>query len=283
MALIVVESGGSKSNWWCQDKYGNRLHFKTVGLHPFENLADKFLTVKKKLITYEVDKTCAIYFYGAGCETREGKDKIVQMFIDFGFSSVIVKTDLLGACIACWQKSKGLTAILGTGAVAAEYDGHKIVRQASGLGYVLGDEGSGFDLGKRLLISYFKNELPPIISDDIEDHFGGKKAVLPTVYQNGGRKKVADLAPIIKKHEDHELIVILIHRAFNDFVLTALSPILPERDVACVGSIAFYFKDQLEKVLATEGYKLVKTLPDAHKELFNYHLKNSALDKIGGR
>jgi N-acetylglucosamine kinase-like BadF-type ATPase len=66
--------------------------------------------------------------------------------------------------------------ILGTGSHAAVFDGTKIIRQASSLGYLLGDEGGGSDIGKELIKAYFYQQLPPKIAADMETMINGDRS-----------------------------------------------------------------------------------------------------------
>ena len=60
----------------------------------------------------------------------------------------------MAAARALCGNLKGIACILGTGANSCFYDGKKIVKNSPGLGYILGDEGSGAYLGKKV-IQYF--------------------------------------------------------------------------------------------------------------------------------
>ena len=97
-----------------------------------------------------------IWYYGAGViDSRIAQvvhDNLMRMFPD---SMILVSSDLTGAAIAACGSEQGTVAILGTGSHAAEWNGKKIVKQAVSLGYILGDEGGGCDIGKALLpVSY---------------------------------------------------------------------------------------------------------------------------------
>jgi len=50
-----------------------------------------------------------------------------------------------------WGKKPGMTLIVGTGSIALGENKHGRLRRSGGLGYQVGDEGSGFWLGKVLL------------------------------------------------------------------------------------------------------------------------------------
>ncbi len=67
-------------------------------------------------------------------------------------------------------RNKGIVAILGTGSNSGYYNGKKIVRNSPGLGYVLGDEGSGAYLGKKVLQYY----LYKTFDEELHDKFHKK-------------------------------------------------------------------------------------------------------------
>src|SRR5690606_29558930 len=78
-------------------------------------------------------------------------------------AAVYVESDLLGAARALLGTDTGFAAILGTGANTCLYDGSKIIYHIDSYGFVLGDEGSGAAIGKKLLIDYIRGYLPESI------------------------------------------------------------------------------------------------------------------------
>ena len=61
----------------------------------------------------------------------------------------------MAAARALWFDEPGIVAILGTGSNSCVYDGINIIEAVPSLGYILGDEGSGAYLGKKLLQYYY--------------------------------------------------------------------------------------------------------------------------------
>lgn len=259
MGNSVVESGGSKSTWVFKDVNGAMRTFQTVGLHPFEITEVKKQILIKQLKENDFPLDNPLYFYGAGCESRVGNQHISHLLNELGIKNHQVYTDLLGACIACWGKSDGITGILGTGAITAEFKGGKVVKTKSGLGYLLGDEGSGYDIGKRLLVHYFNEQLPKSICTDIETYFNGVDQITPKIYAENGRFVIAALAKIVKSHVDEPVIKELLNSAFLDFYHTALEP-LKTTKVKIVGGIGHHFEEQLSKALNSKNVEVIKVL-----------------------
>lgn len=106
-----------------------------------------------------------VFFYGAGCGNDSGRTLLESLLHEFfPQARVFVETDLLCACRSTCGHHAGRVGILGTGSNACYYDGERIHLSHPSLGYVLGDEGSGCDLGKQLLKDYFRNAMP----DDVK-------------------------------------------------------------------------------------------------------------------
>jgi N-acetylglucosamine kinase-like BadF-type ATPase len=212
MKFVVVESGGTKSTWLFSDREET---VEAPGLNPFEINTDKSEQLRLMLSNLSLENyTC--FFYGSGCENEKGAAIIFKLLNSLGFSStkIVINTDLLAACRALLGNTKGTVGVLGTGAISAVYDGGKVTKTYSGLGALLGDEGSGFDLGKRLLKAYFYDDLNQEISKKIETYFDGKNQIIPTVYGPNGRMKVAGLTRLIGEYRETPIVKAILSNAF---------------------------------------------------------------------
>ena len=109
-----------------------------------------------------------IFFYGTGCSNTTNV-KMIKNALKFMFpkSKILVDHDLMGAAKSLYGNEKGIACILGTGSNSCFYNGKKIVKNSPGLGYVLGDEGSGSYLGKMVL----QHHLSHIFEPDLQDRF----------------------------------------------------------------------------------------------------------------
>src|SRR5690554_593781 len=266
--MVVVESGGTKSTWVFSDTEGRQQTVSSVGLHPRELSSEKTALVNSLVSEYKLQNK-ALYFFGAGCESTEAKAEIKQFLTNLGLKVKQVETDVYAACIAHLGNKKGIVGILGTGAVAAQFDGHKIVQQTSGLGYMLGDEGSGFDIGKRLLQAYFRNELTTEIREEIENYFN-HQSILHRIHESDGRMFIAGLTEIVYKFKENKVVSEIIKSAFLDFCTIALLPFGTQQKVHFIGSIAFYFNQELSKALQEAGFRMGRTEKEAIHRLFSF-------------
>ena len=100
----------------------------------------------------------------------------------------------------------GLATIAGTGAIAYGRNSQGRVARASGWGYLLGDEGSAYDIGRqglRAVVRAADGRSPQTqLTEAVCDYFGLDKIedLVESVYQPGWRAKdVARLAPVVDR------------------------------------------------------------------------------------
>ncbi len=277
MSTLVIESGGTKASWYHINNGKIIQHFETTGLHPLELRYNehKLNAFQIAITSISAIPATKVYFYGAGCENTTGKEIIKTLFASFQLNDVSIHSDLYGACLACLGNQTGHVGILGTGAVVAYFNGQKIEQQTSGLGYVLGDEGSGFYIGKLILKAYFNKQLPQNIEEIIVTHFDKKELIIPTVYSPEGRRKTASICEVIYPFKDNPIIQNILSRAFEDFVLHAIRPMRqPVSSIQFVGSVAHYFKKELNSVLNKYAISITNIIPSAGKALAVYHAES---------
>ena len=167
--IIIADSGSSKTDWIILDK-DKKIEFKTKGINPFflsnkDVIEDINRALPKEL---NVDLIQTVHFYGPACSTAE-RCAIVKSPLKSVFKNaeVNIESDLLASARALFQKERGIACILGTGSNSGLYDGKSIIDNITSTGYILGDEGSGANLGLELVKKYINHEL----GKDLEDKF----------------------------------------------------------------------------------------------------------------
>ncbi|MEY2916293.1 MAG: hypothetical protein RIS73_7, partial [Bacteroidota bacterium] len=168
-----------------------------------------------------------------------------------------------------------IACILGTGSNSCYYNGKKIIKNSPGLGYVLGDEGSGAYLGKKV-IQYF---LYNTFDEDLMDRFKAKfntsnNEILEAVYKKPlPNRYLANYAIFLAENRGHYMVENIIEDGFNDFFFNHVykyreSWTLP---INFVGSVAFGFKDVLKEMCSTYELQLGKVLKKPMDGLVKYH------------
>ena len=86
----------------------------------------------------------------AGGSAAGGQDAWAGVLAEAGVSgSVVHESDLLATFCAGTPDADGYALVAGTGASAIRVAGHRVERVVDGLGWLVGDEGSGFWIGHQ--------------------------------------------------------------------------------------------------------------------------------------
>jgi N-acetylglucosamine kinase-like BadF-type ATPase len=154
--VLIADSGSTKTEWrLLQQPKRNKTIFTQVLSPYFLDAAQIETVLRKELLPHLPEHPEDIFFYGTGnanpANARMIKGVLTKVFPG---ASVEVRHDLMGAARALCGQEQGIACILGTGSNSGYYNGKNITRNSPGLGYVLGDEGSGAYLGKRVLQYY---------------------------------------------------------------------------------------------------------------------------------
>lgn len=271
--ILIADSGSTKTDW-CLDN-GTTIH--TQGINPFHQSADiiqHILTNELLPQLPEEVRIHEIHFYGAGCTPE--KSAILQAILHtlFPQATVTVNSDLLGAARALCGHQKGIACILGTGSNSCYYNGEQIIQNISPLGYILGDEGSGAVLGKRLVGDCLKNQLPPEICKAFLEAFALTPAtIIEKVYrQPQANRFLASLTPFLSTHREVPQIHNLLVSSFMDFFQRNVIQ-YPHQNtpVHFVGSIAWYFKEEVKEAAKAFGLQIGNFIQSPIKELRKYH------------
>lgn len=274
---LIADSGATKAEWTLIDEKKNKT-ILTQGISPYflnrEQIRELLLKeLKPKMKNVRVDE---VFFYGTGCANPDNAKLVKNALKDvFPETKVDVNHDLLAAARALCGHSRGIACILGTGSNSCYYNGKKIVQNSPGLGYVLGDEGSGAYMGKRVLQYYLYNTF----DDELKGRFDLKyltnsSEILENVYKNPlPNRYLAGFVMFLAENRGHYMIENIIEDCLNDFFFTHLcrykeSKALP---VNFVGSVAYGFRDVLQELCNSYEFKLGKVLKKPMSGLIEYH------------
>ena len=270
---LIADSGSTKTHWALAGS-GSVL-VQTQGINPVHQSREQMADILAQELLPHVPHPSAIkriQFYGAGC-TAANAAIVESLLIElFPAARVEVGTDLLGAARALFADRPGIACILGTGANSGLYNGHDIMANTPPLGYILGDEGSGANLGIRFLNALYKGRLPRHVAEDFERETQLTYAdIIDRVYREPmANRFLASLTPFVHSQLFVPEVSQLVEDAFTDFFRRNLSP-YGRRDlpVGFVGSIAFHFGQQLSRVAQREGYTMGEIVKDPIEKLKN--------------
>ena len=183
---LIADSGSTKCEW-CLLGNGKRKIITTHGISPYFVSRDQIVRLLQEDLLPELKNADIdeLHFYGTGL-TNPANVKIVRLALMelFPNTEIILQDDLLGAARALCGNEKGIACILGTGANSCYYNGEKIIKNSPGLGYILGDEGSGSYLGKKVLQYYLYNTFDEDLMHRFNKEFNvTKDIILDNVYK----------------------------------------------------------------------------------------------------
>ena len=274
---LIADSGSTKTEW-CLLNGKKKTIITSQGMSPYfingiqmENIIKhEVLPVLKKI---EVEE---IYYYGTGC-TNPANVKIVKKVLKniFPGAFVIIDTDVAGAAKALCGNEKGIACILGTGSNSCYYNGKRIVKNSPGLGFILGDEGSGAYLGKKVIQYYLYNTF----DEDLRSGFDAKfvtntNEILNAVYKQPlANRYLASFAIFLAENRGHYMVENIIEDGFNDFFYTHIYQYRESRNlpVHFTGGIAFGFKDVLAQMCNSYHLQLGNVLRNPMEGLIKYH------------
>ncbi|HEV8082336.1 MAG TPA: N-acetylglucosamine kinase [Chitinophagaceae bacterium] len=275
---LIADSGSTKTEW-CLLKGNQRNIFITQGLSPYfvnrndiENiLREHVLPVAAKSAVKE------IYFYGTGCKNPVNIQMVKKAFNTIFPETIIsVDNDLSGAAKALCGNDKGIACILGTGSNSCYYNGKRIIKNSPGIGYILGDEGSGAYLGKKVIQHFLYN----IFDEDLHARFDSKfvtnnNEILNAVYtQPLPNRYLASFAVFLADNRGHYMIENIIEDGLDDFFTTHILKYKESHELPIhfTGSIAFGFKDILVEICKNYQLHLGTVLKSPIEGLIKYHL-----------
>ena len=283
MAIILIADSGSTKAEWCLLNGNKRKTIYTQGISPYFLTTGQIqqiliVELKEKLKNIEPDK---VYYYGTGCSNPENVVSVKKALKNtFSKAKIFVDHDLMGAAKALCGNGKGVACILGTGSNSCYYNGKKIVKNSPGLGFILGDEGSGAYLGKKVVQYYLYHTFDPDLMDRFQAKYNTTAAeILDAVYKHAlPNRYLAGFVPFLIENRGHFMIENIIEDGFNDFFFNHVykyreSWIMP---IHFIGSVAFGFKDVLKDMCDSYELQLGRVLKNPMDGLVKYHKENSA-------
>lgn len=274
--ILIADSGATKTDW-CLTSHGEILYrFSSRGISPVYQTQEEIAEEIRQTVFPVLKKASveAIYFYGTGCIPEKIVSVRNAIYQSFPIEDIRVYSDLIAAAHSLCGQEQGIACILGTGSNSCEWDGEKIVKQISPLGFILGDEGSGAVLGKHLLSDALKNRLTEGLKEKLLEEYGLTPAVIiNNVYRQPFPSRfLASLSPFLLKNIGDESIRRIVDGCFSGFFeRNVMQYDYRKNKVNFVGSIAWYFSGPLEEVAAEKGIRIGKIEQSPMQGLIEYY------------
>lgn len=274
---LIADSGSTKTHWVLLNGE-QESHCVTEGLNPW--LADLavFSSVGKQLcgqLGLEGVRVEQVFFYGAGCGTESACQRVREwMGETLPFDSMEVNSDLLGACRATCGDSEGMVGILGTGSNMCYYNGQRVALQRVSTGFILGDEGSGNHIGKRLLKDYLEERMPEDLRTMFHDDYPYTTAeFIDSIYRRPFPNRfLASLASFAASHKDKQYMQEVLRNCFQAYFeqMTYFGEhaSLP---LHIVGGLVSSFESEIRQAAAGNGVPLGVMEPSPVAGLVRFH------------
>lgn len=278
--ILIADSGGSKIDWRLLNLDGSILQANTPGFNPYyqpiEDLTNNFREV---IIPKATDGINKIFFYGAGVSSEKNQQTIKKAFLEFFPEAQIeIGWDLLAAARALCGREPGIACIMGTGSNSCLYDGERITGNVANLGWILADEGSGANIGRKFLVDYLRENMPQDLRAQFHQRFPlTREEFLERIYQQERPSAfLASFTKFIFQHLKSPYCYKLVYSSFAEFYENNVMKYENYQNlkVHFTGSIAFYFCDILRQVANDKGITVKNILEGPIAGLTLYHQKD---------
>jgi N-acetylglucosamine kinase-like BadF-type ATPase len=266
MSTLIIDAGSTKMEWVVLERGKKVNRLITRGFNPNYAKIIDFINILYKELPEDFPAVDAVFYYGSGCGNEAARAEMQQILkVRFEEAKEVeVGTDMLGAARALLGREKGIACILGTGANSCVYDGDAISENAISLGYLVGDEGSGCYIGRKLVRAYFYDLMPLELKLEFEKVYKlNIKDFIDRVYhQPEASKYLAGFTEFAGEHQSHPFIQQLVKSCFKEFIdaFVLRYPDCRNYRVCFVGSVAFYFQYLLHDCLSAEGLTMGKVM-----------------------
>jgi N-acetylglucosamine kinase-like BadF-type ATPase len=168
--------------------------------------------------------------------------------------------------------------MIGTGSNSGYYDGKNISANIPPLGFILGDEGSGASLGKKLLADFLRGIMPPHLAKEFRKDYGAEKDEIVSHVYRGifPSRYIGGFVQFLKDHISDPYCRNLVTKAFEEFVERNLKlyKATGKTEIAVTGSVAWHFREILEEVFDKNDFIITSIARGPIEGLIRYHKMN---------
>jgi len=278
--ILIADSGSTKTEWREVKEGIAGKSYISSGINPFFISGEEIIRLLGRELPSLINSgVSGIYFYGTGV-SNAAKAEIVRGALAgfFGAEKLFIGSDLLGAARSLCMSDPGIACIIGTGSNSCYYDGIKIVSNVSPLGYILGDEGGGAVIGRKLVAGVLKKQLPGIVIENFFKAYPYTPAeILDNVYNMPlPNRFLGQFSRFIADNIHVAELQSIITSSFDEFIVrNVLSyPEARQYPVNFTGSIAYHFRPFLEELLIKHRLKPGIFTLTPMDNLVKFHIQN---------
>ena len=280
MAILLADSGATKCEWFLAESKDSNQSVFTQGISPYFFNTEKTVALLQQELLPQLPASTVIdeiHYYGTGMRNPVNVDMVrTSLATVFAKAEIEVSDDMLAAARALNGRKEGLACNLGTGSFAVFYDGNTITKQAPGIGYILGDEGSGAYLGKKVLQYYLYNTFDEELRYKFESRYSATPVdILENVYRKPlANRYMASFCLFLSENRGHYMIENIIEDGLNDFFFNHLCKFSESWNspIHFVGGVAFAFHDLIADLCHSYEFEQGKIMKGAMEGLIQYHV-----------
>lgn len=288
--VIGIDGGGTKTVAVLADRLGYVLDTVIAGPTNINTTSEQdveevfrvlFQVLKEKHpLAFEHVSTVFAGISGAGSEHTQQK---IKRFIMNGLSDKVityVEPDTINALFSGTYGEAGIVQISGTGSITYGVNEAGVYDRVGGWGYLLGDEGSGYDIGRNAMIAALhaadgRGE-KTLLLNLIFNHFkvNSARQLIEKIYQAPVPKN--EISPVAKLvfqayYKKDTIAEQILHRAADDIttgILTLANRLFAANSSVPVVLCGGVFHDRnvlppmIRKQLTSKTDKLTLRLPD---------------------
>ena len=280
--ILIADGGSTKADWIALNTNKEEaFRVRTLGLNPAivpqEELYNRIINMFQ--LMHVKDEVTEIHFYGAGCGTPKPieilKTILESIFVN---AKVFIAEDMLAAVYAAAGKKPALVCILGTGSNSCYYNGEQMEMMTASLCYILMDEASGNYFGKKLIVDYYYHKMPKKIAEKFQNEFDlDADHIKKNLYRvPNPNMYLATFAKFMFEFKEEKYIKKIIKKGFQEFFKYRILHYnkTAETPIYFIGSIAYYFRDILEKIAHKNNLEITDVIQRPIDNLLEYHKNN---------
>ena len=273
MVSLIIDSGSSRSTWVVIDD-------RVIDNQELSGINPTAMPASVDIIkTYNCRHTTLIekvFYYGSGVSNPQKAEQIKQLLSQkFPKAKIEVVSDILAACRSHGHTKAGIVSILGTGVNTVLYDGQKIVKSITSLGYLIDEEGSGYNIGRLIVKKYLRSAMNKIDEALFERTYEmSPNDLIQCIYRHpqanyhiASYSKFLNISSMVFRNQ-------ILKENFSAYTLNHIQKIDNYRDynINFVGSIAYVFRKELKEEMDRIGATIGHIAQSPIEGLIKYHI-----------